>query len=411
MPGLGLKSAQAANFTPYEGPFFITIQTDGGWDVTSFCDPKDNTTINHWADTGSVQTIANSPIEYAPFAKNAELFPAHHDKMLIVNGIDTQTNAHQAGVRHSWSGRFAEGYPAFTALAAAIYGEGLPLAFLSNGGYRETAGLLPYTLMSNPSALSNLIDPNAHRDWGAENFHATAQYDIINNFRAQRITRQQQQAQILPRTTGALTNLESALAAGDQLTRLETHIPETLVDPTSMGDEWNPLLRQAQLALASCKAGLTVSADLLCYGFDTHANHDPLHIESLNVLINGVNYLWAEAERLNIADQLIVFITSDFGRTPEYNDGDGKDHWPITSAIFMQQGATWANQVVGLTDNGHNAYGLNSGLTPVAVGEGINIQPKHVQQALRSLAGISDHPICQSFDLDAEDLNLAAMFG
>ena len=98
--------AQTTTFTPYSGQLFITITADGGWDVTSFCDPKANTTINNWAQTQTVQTIADSAITYAPFARNSDLFTKHHAKMLVVNGIDSQTNAHNAGVRHNWSGRF-----------------------------------------------------------------------------------------------------------------------------------------------------------------------------------------------------------------------------------------------------------------------------------------------------------------
>ena len=43
-----------AHADDYAGRFFVFIQADGGWDPTSFCDPKTNTSgepiINHWAE-------------------------------------------------------------------------------------------------------------------------------------------------------------------------------------------------------------------------------------------------------------------------------------------------------------------------------------------------------------------------
>lgn len=49
----------AAAAEPYSGPFYINIAAIGGWDVTSFCDPKANIagerTINNWADSASIE--------------------------------------------------------------------------------------------------------------------------------------------------------------------------------------------------------------------------------------------------------------------------------------------------------------------------------------------------------------------
>ena len=49
-PGFRLPLVHAAD---YSGKLFVFVQADGGWDPTSFCDPKANTpgekVINHWA--------------------------------------------------------------------------------------------------------------------------------------------------------------------------------------------------------------------------------------------------------------------------------------------------------------------------------------------------------------------------
>ena len=79
-----------ANATDYTGKLFVFVQADGGWDPTSFCDPKTNTTgepkINHWADDGDIQEAGN--IRYAPFANNQAFFDKYYRRMLVINGVD-----------------------------------------------------------------------------------------------------------------------------------------------------------------------------------------------------------------------------------------------------------------------------------------------------------------------------------
>ena len=126
MAGLGavlplpLRSlAQSAPVDPYSGPLFVVIQANGGWDVTSFCDPKTNLAgepiINNWAQTDSIRQAGN--LSYAPFAANQAFFDKYYSYTPVVNGIDAQTNSHDAGRLHNWSGRLSEGLPSFPALA------------------------------------------------------------------------------------------------------------------------------------------------------------------------------------------------------------------------------------------------------------------------------------------------------
>lgn len=404
-------AAGSPSFTPYNGPFFVSIEASGGWDVTSFCDPKADSSINHWAASNSVQTISGSNIRYAPFAHNQRFFNALHPHMLVVNGVDAQTNAHTAGQRHNWSGRIAEGYPSFAALAAAAYGPDLPLAYLSNGGYNQTAGVINYVLMQDPGALNKLVYADqfldAGSDWdAAKYFHRQSTRDIISRYKAERLARlQAAQPHMASRMQAALEQYASAKGNQQLLEILAQYVPQTLVDYTDDDGYWNPLLRQAQIALAAYQSGLCVSADLVSWGFDTHANHDADHAAAFMRLQNGVEYLWAEATRLGIDDRLVVMISSDFARTPSYNDGNGKDHWPVSSTVFMSKNAAWANRVVGVTTAGHLPQAINPD-TLATDSNGLLLQPKHLQQAMRELAGIASHAVCEKFPLNAESVNL-----
>ena len=111
----------------------------------------------------------------------------------------------------------------------------------------------------------------------------------------------------------------------------------------------------------------------------------------LGHLTDGIEYLWSYADRHGVADRMTVMVGSDFGRTPNYNNDNGKDHWPIGSVIVMERNAPWGNRVVGLTDEGHNAFRIDPGTLQRDDRNGTVIYPKHVHKALRRYLGIENH--------------------
>ena len=145
----------------HRGKFFVFVQADGGWDPTSLCDPKTNTrgepVINHWARYDETRQAGN--ILYAPFANNATFFEKYFRRMLVINGVDAQTNSHTVGIVHNWSGRNSEGYPTLSALLAAYYAPALPIPYLSFGGFSVTSGLTRFTRIDNPALLYDIAYP------------------------------------------------------------------------------------------------------------------------------------------------------------------------------------------------------------------------------------------------------------
>ena len=157
------------------------------------------------------------------------------------------------------------------------------------------------------------------------------------------------------------------------------------------------LRRQAQLTVLAFKTGVAVSADLWLGGFDTHANHDPLHEWLFGNLTDSVDYLWEYAEEHGVADRMVVVIGSDFGRTNFYNAQDGKDHWPIGSYIVMEKNQPWTGRAVGETDGLHFAYRIDPRTLRRDDGGGTIIYPKHVHKALRRYLGIENSPGAERF--------------
>ena len=393
-PGFRVPLANAAD---YHGKLFAFVQADGGWDPTSFCDPKTNVAgepiINHWAEAGEVRQAGN--IRYAPFANNQAFFDKYYQRILVVNGVDAQTNSHTAGVVHNWSGRISEGYPTTTALLAAHNGAGLSMPYLSFGGFSNTAGVAVFTRLNNAGEIRNISrpevpagNPNQRPYFGSDDWAA------IRSHRDKRVARLAAAPNLAPRDLRNRELYASALEpdAAEGLRLFADLIPSA--SELQAVEEFPPyrstLKRQAQLAVLAFKAGVAVSADLRLGGFDTHDDHDRDQGWLLGNLTHSVDYLWDYAELHGVADRLVVVMGSDFGRTNKYNAEMGKDHWPIGSFLVMEKNQRWTNRVVGETDERHFARKIN----PLSLQRddlfGTLIHPKHIHKALRKYLGVAD---------------------
>jgi hypothetical protein len=391
----------------FAGKLLVNLQVEGAWDVSSLCDPKMNVAgeaiINSWAQTGETQIAGK--IHYAQFANNKAFFDKYYRDMLIINGIDSQTNSHSAGVTHNWSGRISAGYPSLTGLYAAINAPNLPINYINNGGYAETAGLTRYTRLSDSYAIKNIVKPT-ETNWNPDDkWIPDIDNDLVQTLRNKQMADRLASGTLTVREELAVRNYKSSIDNASILSAFseELSLAGSLYDDEQGTEFWSSLKRQMQLALISMKAGVTVAADLQINGFDTHSKHDLLHTELMAHTTDSIDFFWEYAEQLGLADRIVLVINSDFARTPYYNDTNGKDHWPVGSAIVMERNAPWGNRVVGLTDEGQNVVPINPiTLQPQANGGSI-IYPKHVMQALRDYMGVSNHSLTSPFAFNNDE--------
>ena len=413
--GFSLPLANAGN---YRGKLFVFVQADGAWDPTSFCDPKRNTpgepVINHWAERDDVRQAGN--IRYAPFAHNASFFERYYDRMLVINGVDAQTNSHTVGVVHNWSGRNSEGYPGMGAILAAQYGGRLPVAYLNFGGYSETAGIARYTRLNNAALLRNIAAPAEHENGDGRHL-AEADWEAIRDRLARKAARLTEEEELLPMDARNRHFFETAMQGSELLRGYADSIPpeqnleqpRQWTGPDNRVETDDGIRRQAQLTVLAFKSGVAVSADLFIGGFDTHSLHDAYQGWLLGALTDGVDYLWDYAEEQGVADRMVVVMGSDFGRTNFYNSQQGKDHWPIGSYVIMEKNQRWTNRAVGETDDLHFAQRINPTTLERDDANGTIIYPKHVHKALRRYLGIENTPVVQRFPFNnTEDF---AFFG
>lgn len=399
--GLHYAEDAHADVEPYQGPLWITIHASGGWDVTSLCDPKgatgatDPDPMNHYlaADRGTA-----GPFMYAPdpAGENQKFFEKYASRLMVINGIDTQTNSHEVGTRITWSGSLIENRPSFAALVAAHYGSKLPMGFISNGGYDITSGVVAVTRVGDQNVIQRVAYPDVIdpiNDAEKRGFHPPETTKRILETRMKRheayMARQQ-----LPRINHAMSALYTSRLGQNELKKLSQFLPP----PNELGQG---LQRQVNFALAAYQAGICVSANLSTGGFDTHGNNDDQQFPRLATILNGIDFLMTEAEKRGLGNKVIVMAGSDFGRTPGYNGDDGKDHWNITSMLLMGAGIP-GGKLVGETDERHKAKKIDPN-TGKASDSGITIKPGHVHQALRKLAGIQESDVLKKAQLKETD--------
>jgi hypothetical protein len=397
LTGLG-GTARAT--TSYGGKLLVNLQLQGGLDVTSFADPKGNVpgspVINNWARSAELRQAGN--IRYAPFAQNAAFFDKYYRDMLVINGVDAQTNSHTVGVLHNWSGRNSEGYPTLTALFAAVNQFDQPMPYLNFGGFASTAGITDLTQIGRMTELYDLVRPNLAENGGNR---------YVEDSDWQRITAMHRAG--LAARSAAPTTLEAAalqqqayakaLERSSAISDFADVLPtaSTLQAPRYVGDYMSRLHQHMQVTLLAFKSGMSLAADLFEPGFDTHDNHDALHAAVLGHVTDAIDFFWTYAAQLGLAERIVLVVGSDFGRTPHYNANSGKDHWPIGSVLVMQKNAGFTNRVVGLTDSGHNAVNIHPQTLQADSVNGVTLHPAHVHKALRKQLGLHTSGVSQLF--------------
>lgn len=401
-------AGSSAKNEPYEGPFYVIFNASGGWDTTYLMDPKGIEGINRLYQEGDILTRGEH--KFAPTAKhiqagmsNEDFYAAYGDELLVLNGLDYSVNNHSPGARYMATGKLdSMAYPTFAALVAACQGPSCPLAFLTFGNYSATGNVVAMSRIPYLPSLKRIANADAIEGNEKSPYHDRFVIDRIEEtLREQNMVRATETR--LPRVERAENMLYAAQLNSKALQRVTPYLP------TSIPKE--RLSQQVEIAIASFKAGVGVSANLTIGQFDSHANNDPDQMKLIPEFLAGIAYLLRRAEELKIREQLVIVVQSEMGRTPTYNKGNGKDHWSIGSIMFLGRGIH-GNRVLGATDEKQFHVPLNPQRLICDRDQGIRVRPEHIHTALREFAGIADHPLSKRFPLAVpEKEKLQGFFG
>jgi hypothetical protein len=391
---LGLGAAQSEP-APYEGPYVAVFNASGGWDTTYLMDPKGVNGINRLYKEGDILT--EGAHRYAPIAKHAkggmsneDFFKKYGKELLVLHGLDYSVNNHDPCARYMATGKLDSlAYPTFAALAAACKGTQYPLAFLTFGNYSTTGNLVPMARVPYLQSLGLLANADAVGGNAVHPYHDPFVQDRIEKALKEQAEGRKLEPR-LPREERAESMLFGAQLNSKALQRVTPWVPKV--------QSKERLAQQADIALAAFKAGVCVSANLSIGQFDSHNNNDEDQMKLIPEFLAGVDHLLRRAEELGIREKMIVVLQSEMGRTPDYNKGNGKDHWSVGSMMFMGAGIK-GGRVIGATDEKQFLVPLNPKTLAVDKEKGIRVRPEHVHRMLRELLGTAEHAFAKQFPL------------
>jgi hypothetical protein len=86
-------------------------------------------------------------------------------------------------------------------------------------------------------------------------------------------------------------------------------------------------------------------------GWDTHDNNFERVQENCSDIDQALSALLIDLEMRGLLNDTLVVLTSEFGRTPNINGRDGRDHWPYCFTAFMAGGGIKQGFSYGETDD------------------------------------------------------------
>ncbi len=313
---------------------FVFVFNQGGWDPTHVFAPLfGNPNIDLEADAGTT-TYGNIPIvDHVERPSVSAFFAAQHERAVVLNGVHVRSLSHEictelmltgasSGARPDWASRLADADAArFTLPHLVLGGPSMPGELSSSVARTGLAGQLD-------GLLDGQLLAQGDQYAGRPN---VVQERILDAYMERRSAARA--AASLPETDARLTDRYDA-----SLLRAASLKDARFDMEFAPGDS---ALTQIDAAVDALSMGISRCVSIAGPGnWDTHTN---IQQQSTNFegLFAGLNLLMARLESTpgtrepTMADETVVVVLSEMGRTPRLNAAQGKDHWPHTSVLMV----------------------------------------------------------------------------
>ena len=341
--------------------FLVTFFADGGWDPTQTLDAHDPLDASDGIDVdvpgqppSRIATVGGLTYVSNPVTRPMvdTFFTTWAGRTAIVNGINTRSTSHDQSTQLVLTGYLDPTRADFAVMAAHHNGADLPLPHLllsgpSFGG--PFSGLSGRVGGQLGAALAyNRIPGHTNPDDRQLGVSALGEAYI-----QQALAREG--TGVAPgAVTGKLDAFREANRRGEQLARAASSLPRDVGD----GGELATSLANA------FRAGMTSSVTVdTTGGFDTHSDNTQQNDRWTNLFSFLHDFLTGLAAQPGVAsptllDETTVVYCSDFGRTPQLNGDNGKDHHPWTSMLLVGKRVR-GGTVLGRTDRDQEGVKVN----------------------------------------------------
>ncbi|MEN0062527.1 MAG: DUF1501 domain-containing protein [Myxococcota bacterium] len=339
---------------------FIFVFAQGGWDPTRVFAPEFANPDIDMEPNGARRTMGGLTYVDHPLRPSVSAFMAqHHARTLVLNGVLVRSIAHEICTMIAMTGDSSGLLPDWPARLATV-GEPTTVPHLVLGGPSFPGPLGAAVARTGGAGQLEALLSGSITDWsdGATGGLPRTTQQLVDAFTLRRA------AGAAAAVTGgngqALVDAYAqAATSADDLKNLRYTMDFT-VGPTMV--EQIPVAVEAlSIGMSRC---VTLSAGTT---WDTHADNDALQSPLFEAAFQGLNQLLetlratpGQVVGQTLADETIVVVMSEMGRTPRLNNFAGKDHWPYTSWMLVGDGLT-GDRVVGGYDDLYYGLGVDPG--------------------------------------------------
>ena len=341
--GSGVLAHRAMASVPGNGRKFVIVTNLGGWDPTRvFCSEFDNPNVDMERDAQPGTLGDLTFVDHMDRPEVRRFLERQAARTAFFNGIVVPSVSHENCLKLMMTGSTRQNSPDWGAVIAGLdgYSYSLPQVVAAGpsfpGGYGTfvtrtgTQGQLPGLLSGEILGWSDrpVLPPSAS---------AEAIMDQAVRTRAQRAATTAAAKSALSRASLLKGAYSTALDRAATLKELMDQLSWT-----GSGD----LVEQAAFATSLLSLGVSRVVTLQNYeSWDSHSNNDATQTGSFEALFSGLNSLLDMLEAApgtaggaTLADETVIVVLSEMGRTPRLNGNMGKDHWPYTAAMVSGPG-------------------------------------------------------------------------
>jgi hypothetical protein len=377
-----------AKADPTNPHFLVMLMADGGWDPTQTLDVHDPLDATDGIDVDVDPVISGLPASQIAtvggitYVSNPTTRPAVDafftnwaTKTCVVNGIGTRSTSHDQSRQLVLTGYLDPTRADFAVISAAKNGADMPLPHLLLSG-QSFGGQFAGLSGRLGGQMGTAIAYNRLAEGGTLAVSALGEAYVQQALEWERLLAEQAPPSAV---SGKLAAFKDASGRADQLTARRA------------ASTWNSGQNLATSLANAFKSGLTTSVTVNPFGgFDTHSDNTQQNQswDSVMSYVDGLVTGLSQQPGLlapTLLDETTVVVCSEFGRTPELNGDNGKDHHPWTSMLLVGKGVK-GGTTVGLTDG--NQEGVKTNLaTGMPDDTGVVIDVTNMVAGLVTLMG------------------------
>ncbi len=379
---------------------FIFVFNQGGWDPTRVFAQEFNNPLVSMELLAEENNIGNVHWVAHPDRPSVDsFFESHHQKTLLINGLQVRSIAHEICTCIAMTGGTAGNKPDWATILGSSSDENLAIPHLVLGGPNFSGQLGAHVVQTGTNnQLEELLDGSIRTKSNIElPLLSTPTRSLIDQHIVQRayardINAQYGKDDLL--SAAYKTSIENA-----QILQNKRHLM-SFSSNSSLDSQIDVAIDSMANNISRCTSLVFTGNEGL--GWDSHADNDDTQSALFEQLFSSLNQLiykllsTVDTTGTVLADNTVVVVFSEMGRTASLNGTNGKDHWPFTSMMLWGDGIT-GDRVIGTFDSSYQGskVDLDSG---ELFDSGALLGIESVGASLLELGGIDSSQFIQDAD-------------